>query len=232
MSHCFFQPFASNAVVKPINKKLTVKKERDVTSVKSENELNDDPFVSNEVQVLSLGSQIDQLKKEKENVIQELINIKSENQKLNFEVQRKGDELGTLIEQHGTDTMKLNKIIQSLKSEVSEWNHKHSTQCKTNIEQEKTISSLKHDKSELSAQLVQLRHGTSFSKQIEDQEDEEDEDEVYEVEKLISHKDYKLRKYLVRWKNFSAEHDSWVEESNLECKKLLNEYLKKKNLKK
>lgn len=208
-----------------MNKKLTVKKEHDISSVKNENGLDEAPFVSNEVQILNSGSLMDQLKQEKEDVLQELITIKSENQKLNFEVQRKGDELQTLTEKYSFETMKLSKTIESLKNEMAEWKQRYSVECESNKEQEKTILNLKREKNELSAQLVQLRKTTSISNQ-------EVEDEVYEVDKLLDHKINRVRHFLVRWKNFTSEHDSWVTEDDLHCKTILNEYLKKKNLKK
>lgn len=53
----------------------------------------------------------------------------------------------------------------------------------------------------------------------------------YEVEKLLNHKGRKPnREFLVRWKNFPPENDTWEAEQNLCCPKMLKEYLKKKRL--
>lgn len=50
----------------------------------------------------------------------------------------------------------------------------------------------------------------------------------FEVEELIRHKGRKgNRQYLVHWKKFSSEYDSWEHEKNLFCPKILSEYLKK-----
>lgn len=53
----------------------------------------------------------------------------------------------------------------------------------------------------------------------------------YEVEKLLNHKGRKPnREFLVRWKNFPPDDDTWELERNLCCPKILKEYLKKKRL--
>lgn len=47
----------------------------------------------------------------------------------------------------------------------------------------------------------------------------------FEVENIQAHKVIEgRRKYLVRWKNFSSDDDSWVWEQNLQCPKILEKY--------
>lgn len=53
----------------------------------------------------------------------------------------------------------------------------------------------------------------------------------FEVEKLLAH--YKRKGemvYLVRWKNYGKEYDSWEGEDNLKCPKILNAYKKSKKI--
>lgn len=53
------------------------------------------------------------------------------------------------------------------------------------------------------------------------------------MEKILAHKDAKessdnVRRYLVKWKNFSSKHNSWVPEDDLFCPDLLKEYEKRR----
>lgn len=53
----------------------------------------------------------------------------------------------------------------------------------------------------------------------------------WEVHELLNHKTVdEHRFFLVRWKGYTAEHDSWERESNLQCPKILKNYLKKNNM--
>ncbi|EEB18460.1 chromobox protein, putative [Pediculus humanus corporis] len=64
-----------------------------------------------------------------------------------------------------------------------------------------------------------------------EEEEEEDESNLkeYEVEKLIDiyMKKNNERKFLVRWKGYSSKHDTWEPEKHLNCKELINAFLKK-----
>lgn len=53
----------------------------------------------------------------------------------------------------------------------------------------------------------------------------------FEVEKLLKHKKEKDGiEYLVRWKGYDKEYDSWVKEENLNCAQILVSYKKSKKL--
>lgn len=56
-------------------------------------------------------------------------------------------------------------------------------------------------------------------------------EEFYEVECLLDHKIVgKKQTFLVKWHGYDDSHNSWVEQKNLHCKKILQKYLKTKNL--
>ena len=57
----------------------------------------------------------------------------------------------------------------------------------------------------------------------------EEEEEIYEVEKVLNHKiDRKgHRWFLLKWKGYPADANSWEKEEDLNCKELLDEYLEK-----
>lgn len=53
----------------------------------------------------------------------------------------------------------------------------------------------------------------------------------YEVEALLAHKKkYGRMCYLIRWKNFGPNHDTWERETNLNCSSMLNRYKKENNI--
>lgn len=53
----------------------------------------------------------------------------------------------------------------------------------------------------------------------------------FEVEKLVKHRGPQgNRQFQVRWKNFQPNDDTWEDESNLSCPKILNKYKKKHKL--
>lgn len=58
-----------------------------------------------------------------------------------------------------------------------------------------------------------------------------DDAEEYEVEKLLDHKTVTELHFLVRWKNYDADHDSWVSKSNLSCTKILKTYMRQNGIK-
>lgn len=56
---------------------------------------------------------------------------------------------------------------------------------------------------------------------------------TYEVEKILDDRPSRMmgcRQYFVHWKDYDSSHDSWVDEDQLLCPKLLSEYRKKKQL--
>lgn len=62
------------------------------------------------------------------------------------------------------------------------------------------------------------------------QQNGENGDEAYEVEKIVDVKTETngKRKFLVKWKNYSSENNTWEPESNLACDELISEFLKTK----
>ena len=54
----------------------------------------------------------------------------------------------------------------------------------------------------------------------------------YEIEQIIRHnRKNKPRKYLVRWKGYTATDDTWLEEEDFEnAKEILKEYKKRRKL--
>ncbi|XP_014209205.1 M-phase phosphoprotein 8-like [Copidosoma floridanum] len=58
------------------------------------------------------------------------------------------------------------------------------------------------------------------------EEDESDDGEEYEVEKIVDQRTIKgMRQFLIRWKGYSADADTWEQETKLNCDRLIEEFL-------
>ena len=58
----------------------------------------------------------------------------------------------------------------------------------------------------------------------------EDADTGYEIEQILDHKDeFGTLSYLVKWKDFSDAHNSWVKESNFDTTECIEEYWENKS---
>lgn len=57
------------------------------------------------------------------------------------------------------------------------------------------------------------------------------ENDVYEVEQIIAHKKVNNELFfLIRWRNYGSEDDTWERKENLNCNKILRNYLKHNNV--
>lgn len=95
------------------------------------------------------------------------------------------------------------------------------------------LASLQTVNTQLTALVTQLRTGIEQNSENEEgpETNEADDDALYEVERLLNHrKKGRVRQFLVRWVNYGAKDDCWVNEKDLACPGILNEYLQSKNL--
>lgn len=84
----------------------------------------------------------------------------------------------------------------------------------------------------LDARIKQLYTGSRQQKTAYESQNKTNKslENVFEVEKIIHHKKKKDgMHFLVRWKFFSSNDDTWEHETNLMCPKILEEYKRKKN---
>lgn len=168
--------------------------------------------------------------KEKSNLIDKIVSLKSENQKIIFDLKKSQNDLASLI---ATNTNLEKRIKQTDENHLKELGQLKSENFELNAalemmktDSESKIAQLMREKDLLQARFKQLQKGIELQQIIEVTDNEENyDDQMYEVECLL--KDKMIRKnrvYLVRWKGFDSPHDSWVEESNLNCPVILEQY--------
>lgn len=170
---------------------------------------------------------------EKQNIIQELLVVKSESQKLRLQLelnQKKVLESNRLLAEHQIQIQDLTAELESLKKDLD-------AEKREKIEKTKIIFNLKRDKNLLVAQVKQLQSNTlrfikSAEKMVSPESSYSSENE-FEVECILAHNksSKRQREFFVRWKGYTADHDSWVKEKDLTCPSILKEYLSKQNLK-
>lgn len=161
---------------------------------------------------------------EKQKFIDKIVALKSENQQLLLQLRKEQTEnslLKSKLKKTNEDSKTRNAEINALRSKLLKESAQRTEVCARN---ELKISNLTHEKSILEARNKQLQRGLDQRKSANGNDNDADTDE-YEVEKLIGHKMKNgVRFYLVRWKGYTDEDDTWERESNLNCPEILKSY--------
>lgn len=162
-------------------------------------------------------------------LIDAMVVLKSENQKLTFDLKKKQEECKKMasekleLEKSASATAvklthaenKLSRLKAEHADETSEYNRK--------------LSDLRSQNQTLSARIKQLQNAM-VENQPQKCEQENSDDDVHEVECVVGDKKIgKVQHYRIRWKGYGPEDDTWERESNLQCPSILNDYLKSKN---
>lgn len=156
---------------------------------------------------------------EKQKLLHAFASLKTENQKLTFDLKKKSEECAKLH----SDMEALKKQFESVKAVVSKVEKKI-------IEHEQKNKELAHENRMLSARTKQLQNEITKEKQRNENTIEKDKSDLFEVEKLIDDKMIgKVRYFLVRWKGYAPCDDTWEREKNLKCASILKKYLEAKN---
>lgn len=221
---------------------LNIKTEKRVSSGQSQSDAVSSPKIgSNEKQ--SLIEKIVALKSENnQNILAlkssqlecETLLIAKQNleQKLNeteaaFEIERKKlqTELVEAKNHCAASKFESDKIIADLKSELVETNTKFAA-METNFI--KTTTDFKNEIKMLQSRIKQYQRGL-------DQRESKMElsiEREFEVEAIINHRETASGKeYLIRWKGYDEDEDSWEKESNLNCQKILKAYIRSSGMK-
>lgn len=112
--------------------------------------------------------------------------------------------------EHQRTLFTLSKKNEKLTADLSMANQK-------NAESQNTIESLQNENKKLNAQIEQLKSQVHSSCEMKHA--------YYDVEKIINDKTVKRKKYyLVRWKGYDENNDSWEPKTNLNCPYLIDTY--------
>lgn len=163
--------------------------------------------------------------KEKQRLMETIVSLKTQNQKITFDLKTKQKECVKLIaeksvlEQGAIETSaKITKLELDLSHLKTESDHKLN-------QYKRKAFDLNQQNQTLSARIKQLQSAMAQNSQIENKT----ENNIYEVEKIIDEKKVgKMQYYLVRWKGFGANDDTWEKEANLMCPTILKDYLRDK----
>lgn len=166
--------------------------------------------------------QIDQLKKTvseiKEELTMKLTNLSNEHMSCSIEVKKLKDSI------HDRD-IKIENLLKEremLSTQVTELVNKNNDLSTKITAQNHIQNEMNNENKHLSARVKQLQFGIAQNVQ-----QEKPDENVYEVEKIIGHKfNRNKRMFLIRWKGYDESHDSWENEANLNCPKILQKYLK------
>lgn len=226
------QKYKSNAVARVIKIKNEVDIERNL-GIKVERTSIGDCIPKEKS---ATPDEIDVLKVEKVNFIEEIVSLKSVNQQVSFQLNKQKKELTTIKMEHSQNVHKLNQEIAKISSDLKIY-ESEITKLKKKYSEEKAndkkiIDKLVFEKNQLTARVKQLQTCTLFN---DTQNDEQKHDEdvgaknVYEVDKLIADEMVgKICYYLVRWKGYGRDDDTWEKEKNLSCPTILEAYKKQK----
>lgn len=170
----------------------------------------------------NVQGQLETLTREKNTLIDKVVSLKTENQKMLLELKN---------EQSQNEALKLkkNELEQQVNAQASEINI---LQQKMNAEiarcaeksanDDKKIFDMVYDKKMLEARVEQLQAGI-MNKEAEQQSNPD----VYDVESLVGHKVQDgVWFYLVHWHGYDSTNDTWERESNLYCTEILDSYKK------
>lgn len=158
---------------------------------------------------------LETLELEKSELIEKYITLKSKHQSLFF-------QYNEIVKENQF----LKKENSKLKIEIEEGKSKNLSE-KSILKENKVLHAQLNQMKRTSTSMVTPKktHVKTPSKSTKNF------DTSFEVEKLIKHRGRKgNREFLVRWKGFPPEDDTWESEKGLSCPKILKQYLKSKRL--
>lgn len=172
--------------------------------------------------------QIDNLKSEHQRVVSALKQLKSEFSSMSLEKAKLEEEITAKNNFFFKEKEELQMLLTQQQTKFDEMKEIDT----------KTIENMMKENKMLVAKIKQLQSGIAHQQSFENNDKKSTsnvrsiDDDLYEVDAIIDHKGVKNhRQYLVRWKNFGPNDDSWERESNLNCPAILKKYKKTKNLK-
>lgn len=166
---------------------------------------------------------------EKNSFIEKIVDLKSENQRLMLDLKGAQNIAETTTERNRILMKKLaesEKIYSKLEKVHAELTKSNATQERVNEDRLKRIGEVTRERDLLRAQFKQLQNG--FARQSEEKKPNDCDDDRYEVERLLDDERIQTQRFLVRWKGYDSSHDSWVNENDLNCPRILKRYIQSK----
>lgn len=211
--------FQSNALAN----RVQIKTERDV-----EKQLN---IKQEKVDVLKRSAKATKRQKnstgawqqEKQNLVQQIVSLKSANHKIHLELTNKQSECASLSQKNQELERQIGVRISesdALKKTISAM---LADQATKNTQNEKINSDLRREKELLEALNKQLQ--TGIDQHVELKNKQNGSSDEYSVESILGQKKKNgIWFYKIRWEGFGPEHDSWEKESNLHCPQILEAF--------
>lgn len=170
-----------------------------------------------------------------DNLIDEIVKLKSENQHVCFELNKKSMELTKIKKENEEKVQQLNEEIAMISSKLNAVEAEAIKFKKiVHIQQavdKKNIADLTNEKKVLTARIKQLQSGALLNSSNAKEKccNDDPDPDVFEVDKVLADKLVgKTRYYLVSWKGYTSKDDTWEKSSNLYCPSILEEYNKSK----
>lgn len=163
---------------------------------------------------------------EKKSLVEKILALKAENQKSLLDLKKAQSECAAISKEN-----------QKFKRQLSEDNAKYLVQTNELKSQlanlktinDKTMNDMKQEKKLLLARIKQYQTGMEKKTLVDKENKKKSYDATnheYEVESILKHKDTKNgRKYLIRWKGYDSDDDTWESEANLNCPQILSRYI-------
>lgn len=168
----------------------------------------------------------DTFAQEKQKLLEAFGSLKTENQKLTFELKAKHDECAKFcLEKNklAEDVANANASVKDIELQLTQVSE---TFSKKSEEYEQKLSNLLHENQLLLARLKQFQTGIAQRESITKSTVDKNKENIYEVEEILADKMKRnVRYFLVRWKGFDAKSDTWERETNLMCPAILKKYL-------
>lgn len=211
-------------------KKIAIKTERDV---EIRLQIKKEPNASNKLMATKTESIQNGWEREKHKLIEQIVALKTENQQNHLALKKKESECAKIL----LENKRLEKTLSENDTQFSLQMDQLRSQLidakqdivSTKVSSDKIISDLKRENKFLLARNKQFQTGMEQRKSANATTDpniESPSENNYEVEEILDHKNTRAgRKFLIRWKGYDSDDDTWEKESNLKCPEILNKYL-------
>lgn len=224
------QKFHSNACVKSAGG-IQIKTEQDVIG-KSTIKEEEDVISKRSVQNGKLQIQTNEWQQEKKTLVQKIVSLKTENQKILLELRNEQSNHALVVSQNEELEKQVNGLLSKIATLTKRLSNVFADHADKNMQHENTIRDLSGENQLLLARIKQIQAGIDQRNQFNDEpKPTAISDDVFEVEKILGKEKRRgIWYYFIRWKGYGSDHDSWEKEKNLQCPEILKAF--KKSVKK